>query len=79
MSNQENLDMVYFSLIGLVYVGDLILGICYNVVFVEQGENMVTIKSCQNSKRYKGIYPPRCNGGNPCQACINIYNERNKC
>lgn len=55
MSNQENLDMVYFSLIGLVYVGDLILGICYNVVFVEQEENMVTIKSCQNSKRYKGI------------------------
>ena len=29
--------------------------------------------ACKSSKRYKGLRPPRCNGGNPCKACVKIY------
>jgi hypothetical protein len=34
--------------------------------------------SCKNVKRYKGMRPPTCNNGQPCEACIAKYNERHK-
>src|SRR6266496_2174318 len=35
--------------------------------------------NCGSAKRYKGIYPPTCNGGNPCVACVLKYDKENKC
>lgn len=31
---------------------------------------------CKNADKYKGMRYPQCNGGNPCETCIKIYNER---
>lgn len=31
---------------------------------------------CKNADKYKGIRLPTCNGNDPCQTCINKYNER---
>ena len=28
---------------------------------------------CKSAKRYKGLRPPRCNGGHPCETCRLIY------
>ena len=36
------------------------------------------MKDCGNSKKYKGIYQPRCNGGKGCDACNKIRNKRLK-
>lgn len=35
------------------------------------------MKACKNSKRYKGLRRPRCNGGRPCKACRVKFNEQN--
>lgn len=34
------------------------------------------ILECKNAKRYKGIRPPACCGGDPCVACRLKYLER---
>ena len=31
------------------------------------------MKACRSSKTYKGLRPPRCNGGQPCDKCREIY------
>jgi len=28
------------------------------------------MKKCSYADKYKAIYPPRCNGGDPCDACV---------
>lgn len=28
------------------------------------------MKKCKNADAYQAIYPPRCNGGKPCDACV---------
>jgi NTP pyrophosphatase (non-canonical NTP hydrolase) len=33
------------------------------------------MKKCKSANRYKGIRPPRCNGGNPCDTCKAKYKE----
>lgn len=35
----------------------------------------LTIK-CNGADKYKGVRPPQCNGGNPCQSCVARYAER---
>lgn len=32
---------------------------------------------CKSAYKYKGIYPPKCNGGDPCDTCKRIYKEVN--
>lgn len=34
------------------------------------------MKTCRNAKKYKGVRPPRCNNGNPCQTCRRIYKQQ---
>ena len=34
-----------------------------------------TIKRCKSAGKYKGLRPPTCNGGNPCEACLEIYRK----
>lgn len=34
------------------------------------------MKSCKNAERYQGIFPPRCNGGDPCDSCKEKYQMR---
>ena len=36
------------------------------------------MKKCRNAKAYKAIYPPRCNGGDPCDACRMKWNRRRR-
>lgn len=31
------------------------------------------MEACRSWRRYKGLYPPRCNGGEGCDACVRIY------
>lgn len=31
--------------------------------------------ACEGFKKYKGIRPPRCNDGNPCESCTKLYLE----
>lgn len=31
---------------------------------------------CKGADKYKGVKPPRCNGGHPCQTCIAKYQQR---
>lgn len=31
------------------------------------------MEACGSWRRYKGLYPPRCNGGEGCDACVRIY------
>lgn len=38
-------------------------------------EEMLKIK-CKNADRYKGVRPPQCNDGNPCQVCLSKYAAR---
>ena len=33
-------------------------------------------KDCGNSKKYKGMRPPKCNGGKGCEVCKKIRDER---
>jgi hypothetical protein len=33
------------------------------------------MKECPYAKTYQGIHPPKCNGGNPCEKCKEIYRE----
>lgn len=33
------------------------------------------LKRCCNVSRYRGLKPPRCNGGNPCDACKKKFKE----
>ena len=33
------------------------------------------IEKCKNWKRHKGIRYPKCNNGNPCDACLQKYQE----
>jgi hypothetical protein len=33
------------------------------------------IKQCKN-KKYKGMRPPKCNGGKGCETCWKAYNEK---
>lgn len=33
---------------------------------------------CKNFESYKAIYPPRCNGGNPCEACKQKWESINR-
>lgn len=35
--------------------------------------------ACSSSKKYKGLVPPKCNGGNPCTTCRSKYAKENKC
>ena len=35
------------------------------------------MEKCKNWKRYKGIRYPKCNNGNPCDACLQKYRENN--
>lgn len=32
--------------------------------------------ACKGSARYKGVRPPKCNGGNPCQTCLDKFKEK---
>jgi len=32
-------------------------------------------RKCKCADQYKGIHPPKCNNGNPCQECVEKYNE----
>jgi hypothetical protein len=34
------------------------------------------LKDCGNSKKYRGLRPPRCNGGKGCDACRKVFDER---
>lgn len=34
-----------------------------------------TIAECKSFYKYKGLREPRCNGGNPCIACLRKYNS----
>jgi len=34
-----------------------------------------TIEQCKGHKRYKGIRKPKCNGGNPCEACLAKFED----
>jgi hypothetical protein len=34
------------------------------------------LKDCGNSKKYRGLRPPRCNGGKGCDVCRKIFDER---
>lgn len=34
-----------------------------------------TMTKCKNASRYKGIHPPRCDGGRGCIACWDKYND----
>lgn len=37
------------------------------------------MEACKQWKRYKGVHPPRCDGGRGCDRCRAIYqNERNR-
>lgn len=38
----------------------------------KEKEEQLKIK-CKGADRYKGIRPPKCNGGNPCQTCLEKY------
>lgn len=31
---------------------------------------------CEGFKKYKGVRAPKCNGGNPCQACMKLYLDK---
>jgi hypothetical protein len=31
---------------------------------------------CKGADKYKGVRPPRCNGGNPCQSCLTTYQQK---
>ena len=31
------------------------------------------MKKCKNAENYKGIHPPKCNGGNGCDTCWDIF------
>lgn len=33
---------------------------------------------CKSADKYKGVRPPKCNGGNPCQSCLQKYAENQK-
>lgn len=33
------------------------------------------MKMCKNAKKYKGRKPPRCNNGNPCDYCMNVWKD----
>lgn len=33
------------------------------------------MKECTSFKEYKGILPPKCNGGKGCEACWKKYND----
>ena len=35
----------------------------------------MALKRCKNASKYKGIHYPRCNNGDPCNACLKIYKE----
>lgn len=42
-----------------------------------QAEKEAALKiKCKSAERYKGIRPPQCNSGNPCQACLEKYAAR---
>jgi hypothetical protein len=30
---------------------------------------------CEYADKYKGVYPPTCNGGKPCDTCKEIYSK----
>ena len=38
-------------------------------------KNKKLLKDCGNSKKYKGIRPPRCDDGKGCEACWKIRNQ----
>lgn len=40
----------------------------------KEREEALKIK-CKGADRYKGVRPPRCNGGNPCQSCLVKFQE----
>ena len=31
---------------------------------------------CKNATKYKGMRPPKCNNGEPCKACVEIYDKK---
>lgn len=33
--------------------------------------------ACSSSKEYKGLVPPKCNGGKPCTTCREKYAKEN--
>lgn len=33
------------------------------------------VNKCKYADKYKGLKPPKCNKGNPCQECINKYKK----
>ena len=34
------------------------------------------MKQCKYAAKYKAIYPPRCNNGEPCQVCTDKWNNK---
>ena len=35
------------------------------------------MKKCKSADQYKGIYPPKCNNGDPCDTCKDIWERAN--
>ena len=42
------------------------------------GRSLGQLGECKYATQYKGIYPPRCNKGNPCQVCRDKYERRQR-
>lgn len=36
------------------------------------------MKKCSYADKYKAIYPPKCNNGDPCEACKKKWEEAQK-
>jgi len=39
----------------------------------QRAENLKV--KCKGADRYKGVRPPKCNDGNPCETCLKTYND----
>jgi len=40
----------------------------------KEKEEALKVK-CKNADKYKAVRRPVCNGGNPCEACVNKWND----
>lgn len=34
------------------------------------------MKKCKYADKYKAIHPPKCNNGDPCETCLDKWNEK---
>lgn len=41
-------------------------------------KNTDKVNECSSAKKYKAIHPPKCNNGNPCDACTEKYKNAQK-